>query len=139
MRFELPDQKKLVLDMVIPLRWGDMDAMGHVNNVAYFRYLEILRIEWMYRSIGAADPNGSGIVVANVFCNFLRQLTFPGDLRARLFVANPGRSSFDSFATLERSDEPGVVYANGGATVVWMDFASGKSAPLPEPLRALIG
>ena len=27
--------------MVIPIRWGDMDAMGHVNNTIYFRYFEI--------------------------------------------------------------------------------------------------
>jgi len=32
--------------MVIPIRWGDMDAMSHVNNTDYFRYLESLRIEW---------------------------------------------------------------------------------------------
>jgi acyl-CoA thioester hydrolase len=32
MRFTLPAEKKLVHEMVIPMRWGDMDAMGHVNN-----------------------------------------------------------------------------------------------------------
>ena len=34
MRFDLPEAKKLTLEMVIPIRWGDMDAMGHVNNTA---------------------------------------------------------------------------------------------------------
>ena len=46
MRFELPEKKKLTFEMTIPIRWGDMDAMGHVNNTIYFRYLEILRIEY---------------------------------------------------------------------------------------------
>ena len=32
MRFDLPDQKKLTFEMVMPIRWGDMDPMGHVNN-----------------------------------------------------------------------------------------------------------
>ena len=41
--------KKLTLEMVIPIRWGDMDAMGHVNNTIYFRYLEIVRIECLRR------------------------------------------------------------------------------------------
>jgi acyl-CoA thioester hydrolase len=49
MRFELPETKKLTLEMVIPIRWGDMDAMGHVNNTIYFRYLEIVRIECLRR------------------------------------------------------------------------------------------
>jgi len=58
MRFELPEAKKLTLEMVIPIRWGDMDAMGHVNNTIYFRYLEIVRIEWLHRVMGAPDPAG---------------------------------------------------------------------------------
>ena len=56
MRFDLPEQKKLTHEMVIPIRWGDMDAMGHVNNTIYFRYFEIVRIEW-FDSIGCRpDP-----------------------------------------------------------------------------------
>lgn len=45
MRLELPEQKKFVFALDMPIRWGDMDAMGHVNNTVYFRYLESARIE----------------------------------------------------------------------------------------------
>ena len=31
-----------------PIRWGDMDALGHVNNTVYFRYMEQARIEWLF-------------------------------------------------------------------------------------------
>ena len=51
MRIEIPEKKKLVHAMTVPVRWGDMDAMGHVNNAVYFRYLETVRIDW-FRSIG---------------------------------------------------------------------------------------
>ena len=139
MRFELPEAKKLTLEMVIPIRWGDMDAMGHVNNTVYFRYLEIVRIEWLHRAGGAPDRDGSGPVIVNAFCNFIRQLQYPGDVRARHYVANAGRTSFDTFITLERTDEPGVLYANGGATTVWIDFPRQKAVPLPAWLRELIG
>ena len=47
MKIEIPEVKKLVFEMRFPVRWGDMDAMGHVNNTVYFRYLETARIEWM--------------------------------------------------------------------------------------------
>ncbi|TDM09448.1 MAG: thioesterase [Ideonella sp. MAG2] len=138
MRFELPRQKKLAFEMNIPIRWGDMDAMGHVNNTVYFRYFETVRVEWMHQMGGPPDPGGEGPVIVNAFCNFLKQLEYPGTVLARLYVANPGRSSFDTFITLERADQPGVVYAEGGATTVWMDFPSGKSAPMPDWLRALV-
>ena len=138
MRFEIPEQKKLAHDMVIPIRWGDMDAMGHVNNAMYFRYLETVRIEWLHRAAGKPDLAGNGPIIVNAFCNFIRQLEYPGDVRAKLYVANPGRTSFDTFITLERTDQPGVVYANGGATTVWIDFPRQKAVPLPDRVRALI-
>jgi len=87
---------------------------------------------------GPPDMGGEGFVVANAFCNYLRQLEYPGELLAKAFVANPGRSSFDTFVTLERSDAPGQLYATGGATVVWVNIPQGKSAPLPERLRQLL-
>jgi acyl-CoA thioester hydrolase len=40
--------------------------------------------------------------------------------------------------TLERTDDPGVVYAEGGAKTVWTDFPKQKSAPMPDWLRVLI-
>jgi acyl-CoA thioester hydrolase len=138
MRFTVPAQKKLTHEMLIPIRWGDMDMMGHVNNTLYFRYLEIVRLDWLFKVGASTDPQGSGPVVVNAFCNFLRQLEFPGDVLARHYVTNPGRSSFDTYITLERSDEPGVIYAEGGSKTVWTDFRAKKSAPLPDWLRALV-
>ena len=138
MRFDIPETKKLTHEMVIPIRWGDMDAMGHVNNTVYFRYLEIVRIDWLHGVGGAPDPAGDGPVIVNAFCNFYRQLEFPGDVLARHYVASPGRTSFETFITLERTDQPGVVYAAGGATTVWVNFPTQKSVPLPEWLRQLV-
>ena len=56
MKIELPEQKKQVYEMRFTVRWGDMDAMRHVNNTQYFRYMETARIDWM-SSIGLnPDP-----------------------------------------------------------------------------------
>jgi acyl-CoA thioester hydrolase len=138
LRFDLPPTRKLVHETVMPIRWGDMDAMGHVNNTVYFRYLEVARIEW-FRAIGAPpDPAGQGPVIVNAFCTFIRQLEYPGDLRVRTYACNAGRSSFDTYATIERTDLPDVVHAEGGARTVWVDFRQQKSVPLPESIRALL-
>jgi acyl-CoA thioester hydrolase len=138
MRFDLPIEKKLTLEMVIPIRWGDMDAMGHVNNTLYFRYMEIVRIEWLHRVGGKPDPSGEGPVIVNAFCNFIKQLEYPGDVLAKHYVANAGRSSFDTFITLERTDAPGVIYASGGAKTVWVNFPRQKSVALPEAVRQIV-
>ena len=138
MRIEIPDEKRLVHEMRIAIRWGDMDAMGHVNNVSYFRYLETARIEWLNSAGFAPDPSGEGFVIINAFCNFLIQLEYPGEIVAKTYAANLGRSSFDSFTTMERADQPGVISAAGGATIVWVNFPQQKSMPFPDRLRELI-
>ncbi|MCJ0763930.1 acyl-CoA thioesterase [Variovorax terrae] len=136
MKIELPEKKKLVHTMSIPIRWGDMDAMGHVNNTTYFRYLETIRIEWM-RSIGCQpDPKGEGPVIVNAFCNFYKQLEYPGDVLMKMYVSDPARSTFESWGTMERADAPGVICAAGGATTIWVNFPAQKSAPLPDWVRA---
>lgn len=136
MRIEIPESKKLVHEARLAIRWGDMDALGHLNNTTYFRYLETVRIDWA-RSIGCRpDPQGQGIVIVNAFCTFYKQLEYPGDVLVKLYVSDVGRTSFESWATMERTDDPGVVHAAGGATTVWMDFPAQKSAPLPDWFRA---
>jgi len=135
MRLQLPADRHLVHTMTIPIRWGDMDAMGHVNNTVYFRYMETARLQWMGEWGMPANPQGQGPVIVNAFCNFLRQLEYPGDVIVRSYVGALGQRSFDMFHEMSRADDPQTVYANGGATVVWVDFPAQRSLPLPAALR----
>jgi acyl-CoA thioester hydrolase len=135
MKIEIPENKKLVHEMRIPIRWGDMDAMNHVNNTIYFRYLETIRIDWM-RSIGCQpDPQGEGPVIVNAFCNFYKQLEYPGDVLVKMYVSDPGRSTFETWGTMEKAEEPGAICAAGGATTIWVNFPAQKSASMPDWLR----
>jgi hypothetical protein len=67
------NEKKLVHVERIAIRWGDMDAMGHVNNTVYFRYMEQARIAWFESLVPRADAWGEiSIVIVNASCNFRR-------------------------------------------------------------------
>jgi acyl-CoA thioester hydrolase len=135
MKLELPADLRRVHTLVVPMRWGDMDAMGHINNTLYFRYMEIARLQWFGELGVPANPQGMGPVIANAFCNFIRQLEYPGDVIVHTYVGAVGRSSFDTYHDMRRIDQPDVVCANGGATVVWVDFPAQRSVPVPESLR----
>lgn len=137
LRFEIPERKRLTLEMIIPIRWGDMDPMGHVNNASYFRYLEILRVAWFDALGYPLHRQGTGPALVNAFCNFHRQLEYPGDLLAKHYVCNPGRSSLDTYVTLERTDTPGTLCAAGGGRLVWFDYVNGVSEELPQQVRDL--
>ena len=138
MRLELPEHKKLIYQMTIPIRWGDMDAMGHLNNTSYFRYMETCRIDWMHGAGCLPDSQGEGPVIVNAFCNFYRQLEYPGGVLVKMYASEPARTTFETWVTMERASEPGVVYAAGGATTIWVDFPKQKAMTLPDRVRALV-
>ena len=139
MKLLLPDQKRRVFSTRMPMRWGDMDAYGHANNAAYLRYFEEARILWI-TSHGQRPmvADGTGPVIANAFCNFYRQLQYPADMIVTLYASEPGRTSCDIWMTIERADQPGVVCADGGTTMVWVDFAQQKPVVLPPWVRAAL-
>ena len=138
MRLELPEHKKLIYQMTIPIRWGDMDAMGHLNNTSYFRYMETCRIDWMHGAGCLPDSQGEGPVIVNAFCNFYRQLEYPGGVLVKMYASGPARTTFETWVTMERASEPGLVYAAGGATTIWVDFPKQKATTLPDWVRALV-
>lgn len=138
LRFDIPQDKALVRTMTIPIRWGDMDALGHVNNTLYFRFMEIIRLEWLREMGPPGSADGHGPVIVNAFCNFHVELNFPGDVLARLYIAGVGRTSFDTYTLLSRTDDPDTTYASGGSRVVWVDYRRRKSVPLPDALRAIV-
>ncbi|PLZ00211.1 thioesterase [Burkholderia sp. WAC0059] len=129
-----------VFEMSMPIRWGDMDAFGHVNNTVYFRYMEQVRISWLeHLGFGGGHGARQGPVIVNASMEFLRQLHYPGDIVCRMSVGEPGRSSFDTGFELRRADDAQTLYASGNARCVWVDYAAGKSVPIPDALRATLG
>jgi acyl-CoA thioester hydrolase len=117
-----------------PIRWADMDTLGHVNNVVYFRYMEQARIEWLYSLASASGyPKGQGPVIVNASCNFRVPLVYPGTVEVRMWLGDPGRTSVGSFYEIWKDDRQ---YADGAAKIVWIDLATGRPAPLPDPITA---
>jgi len=138
MRYEIPETKKLVYECTIPIRWGDMDAMGHVNNTLYFRYLEIARVDWLNSFNAAPSPQGEGPVIVNAFCNFYKQLEYPGDVLVKMYASDPGRTTFETWTTMAQAANPDVICAAGGATTIWVDFPKQKAVDLPDRIRAMV-
>jgi acyl-CoA thioester hydrolase len=121
------------------VRWGDMDAFGHVNNTVYFRYMEQTRIEWLEAGNAAMVADGEGPVVVSTGCTFLRQLKYPADLEIRMYARVPGRSSVETTYEIVSSDAAQIIYAEGTAKIVWVNFEQEKSVPLPERVRRILG
>jgi acyl-CoA thioester hydrolase len=133
---EMRNSKKLVHVERIPIRWGDMDAMGHVNNTVYFRYMEQARIGWFDALLPAAEAwKETGIVIASASCNFKRALNYPGTVEVSVFTDPPGGSSVGTFYEMKVGE---VLYADGAAVVVFIDMQKQKPIRIPERIRSLL-
>ncbi len=128
-------KKKLIHVTKMPIRWGDMDAYGHVNNTVYFRYMEQARVEWVEEMNIPVRPGGAGPVIINASCTFLIPMNYPGTVEVRTFVGAIGRSSYETCVEM-RIEGDERIFAEGAAKVVWMDTQTGKSVPLPDHVRA---
>jgi len=116
-----------------------MDRMGHVNNAKYFTYCESARMAY-FAAIrldehGEEESHGPALVTAT--CNFLRQVKHPDELNVGVRVVKIGRRTFThDYLIWQR--EGGEAVADGSAVIVWVDYAIGKSVPLPEAAKEAI-
>jgi len=120
----------------IPLRWGDMDAMGHVNNTMYFRFMEQARIGWFDALIPERRAwLETGIVIVSASCNYKRPMVYPGTVEVKLFVGAPGGSSVPTYYEMHLEGDRHL-YADGAAVVVFIDKAKQRPLRIPEGIRA---
>jgi acyl-CoA thioester hydrolase len=121
----------------IPVAWGDMDAMGHVNNTVYFRYFETARIRCFgklgLRSIESSG--GVGPILHSASCRFRIPLTHPDTVTVG---ARIGDISDDRFVMLYRavSHDHGAVAADGESLIVTFSYSTATKEQVPDALRA---
>ncbi len=130
-----PDSPPLLHTTRLPVRWGDMDALGHVNNATYFTYFEQARIESFDRLLPAGWVADAGPILASITCDFKRPIAHPADLVVRVYGGEPGRTSFPQTYELTVEGDDDTLYATAEATLVWVSRATGRPIPIPDALR----
>jgi acyl-CoA thioester hydrolase len=121
----------------LPVQWGDQDALGHVNNVVFFRWWETARIDYC-REIGLMRDDASlaiGTVLAAMQCDFRRQLAFPDTVRIGSRLARVGNSSIrieHRLISLTQNE----IAAEAVSTIVAFDFEQQVSVSVPNDMRA---
>ncbi len=123
----------------LPVRWGDMDALGHVNNIQFLRYLESGRINYVEEAVGLtlSTEIREGFILADLQCAFLQQLNYPLTLDVGTRVSGMGNSSFQLRAAIFRKGEEAPAATSRGV-MVWFDFLKQRSKTIPEAVRSAV-
>ncbi len=122
----------------ITTRWMDNDVYGHINNVVYYSFFDTaangLLVDAGVLDIHAGDVIG---LVVETQCNYFAPIAFPQAVAAGVRVAQLGRSSVRYEIGLYAGDAPESAAA-GHFVHVYVDRATRRPVPLPEPLRAVL-
>ena len=123
----------------VPVAWGEMDALQHVNNVIYFRYFESARLDYFNRLelMEKAKETGIGPVLSHTECFFRIPVTHPDTL----LVGSRVTDMQEDRLTMEYrivSKKLGKVTTKGSATVVMFNFKTGSKAALTDEVKAAI-
>ncbi|MBY0311575.1 MAG: acyl-CoA thioesterase [Phycisphaerales bacterium] len=130
-------EQPTLVTVSIPVAWGEMDALGHVNNIVYFRYMETARVAFI-RALGwEIDPlaKGVGVILHSVQCRFRAPLSYPDTLMvtARLAAIEDDRFTVEHELT---SAKTGGLVATGSGIIVAYDYGRAAKASIPEPFRS---
>ena len=123
----------------IHVLWGDQDSFGHVNNLAYLRWCETARIDYLLRvgMFPELPPRGVGPILVNVSCNYRRQLKYPDTVAVGSRVTSIGNSSFRMEHQIV-SRNSGAIVAESDSVLVTVDYSTGNPVRVPEEVRAAI-
>ncbi len=125
--------KTIIHEKEVNVAWGDMDALGHVNNVRYFDYFQQARIEWL-EALELDMQQTTGPVVVHIACTFLKPVIYPAKLILQSSLHHIGNSSLMMDHDLFQNDQ---LMAQGVCKIVWIDYVKNKSIRLPEKIRQL--
>jgi acyl-CoA thioester hydrolase len=124
----------------LPLRidWSEMDLFGHVNNVAYFKYVQAARVHyWEITGLATSfDETKIGPILLSVSCQFNKPLHYPGNIvvESRMeFIKNT------SFGIHHRIlNEQGEISAEAHDVIVYFDFNKNEKMPVAEEFRKAV-
>jgi acyl-CoA thioester hydrolase len=122
----------------ITTRWMDNDVYGHINNVVYYSFFDTA-VNGLLIAAGVLDIHGGGVIglVVETHCNYFAPIAFPQAVTAGVRVAQLGRSSVRYEIGLFADDAPECAAA-GHFIHVYVDRATRRPVPLPEPLQAVL-
>jgi acyl-CoA thioester hydrolase len=119
------------------VRFGDLDAMRHLNNVVFLRYFETARIAYLREIVPEHDPahpeqDDFGLIFAECHINYRSPVHFDEVVDVMCSIGNVRRSSFRVEFEMRVGSR---LVAEGYGVLVGFDYVAQQAAQLPDALR----
>ena len=120
------------------VRFGDLDAMQHMNNVEFLRFFETARIDYLKQLSPEHAPTGRsgfGFIFAECHIAYRGPAFFDDVIRTLIWPTELKRSSLRLAFEMHVAER---LVAEGWGTLVGYDYAAGRAQPIPQELRDLV-
>jgi acyl-CoA thioester hydrolase len=122
------------------VRFGDLDAMRHLNNVAFLSFFESARIAYISQIVPGHQPTSPtdfGLIFAECHINYRAPAFYDEEIRTYVRVGDVARSSFRVYFEM-RAERDERLLAEGFGVLVGYDYGAGRSRALPDHVRAAL-
>jgi len=118
----------------IPIRYNDLDTLGHVNNKAYLSYLEEARIDFHKNVFGWNGKLEFNAVVARIEINYKKPVFYGDSLYAYTKLSQIGNKSFEisTVFVVEKRENTIVKVSDSKVVLVNIDLNTGKPTMISE-------
>jgi acyl-CoA thioester hydrolase len=117
-----------------PVRFRDVDVLGHVNNAVYFTYMETARTEFWIHVFGTASLHELSFIVARAECDFKAPAHFGDEIEVSVWTSSIGNSSFIWDYEI-KNEKNGELLASGKTIQVYYNHKTKQSSPVPPDIK----
>lgn len=128
----------LMTKLKLRIDWSDLDIFGHVNNIAFFKYIQAARVHFC-ESIGLTSLNEKdkwSFIVASTNCKFKKSLEFPGNIEVKSEVEWIKNSSFQLNHIIY--NEKGEIAAEASDVLLVYDYEFKMKVTISEDLKNIM-
>lgn len=122
----------------LPLRidWSEMDLFGHVNNVAYFKYIQASRVNyWELTGLAATfSETKIGPILLSTSCQFMKPLHYPGNIVVEARIEFIKNTSFGIHHRIR--DQKNDIVAEAHDIIVSYDFNKNEKVPVSDEFKS---
>jgi len=112
-------------------RFGDMDALGHINNTVPVVWFELARnpLMKMFDPELKLRRDTFPLIMVHTDYDYVDQLYYQYDVEIRTWISRIGTKSFTAY---HEAWQQGRLCVKGNAVIVHYDFIAEQSTPIPE-------
>ena len=128
-----------ITEVTLDVAWGEMDALGHVNNIRYIAWVETARIA-LFRQLGMSTLPGDpvGPILARIENDYVEPVEYPARVTVGMRAERVGNSSLTLEHAIWHAGSPDRVVARGRAVVVLINYATQEKVRVPDAVRVAL-